>query len=217
MLHIIPVITSMLATITKVAVTIGPTIAKYAPMLLEMAGKYLPQIIKTVETVCTVLNIVSPNERAEDLGAKAMNAEKKPEDFDKINDYIDYLRQDVSVDKTTLSEDPINVTARQVIGSSLMIKAAGEVLGTELTLPFIKTVSQLDLDANVIVEVAKAYSNSALNLNDFDEYITDTLSLDESDKHSNALVYAYQKTDSSMTVEQAEDRVMDLALPTNSL
>ena len=217
MLPIIPAITSMLATITKVATTIGPAIAKYAPMLLEMAGKYLPQIIKTVETVSTVLNIISPNENAEDLGAKAMNAEKKPEDFDKINDYIDYLRQNVSVDKTTLSEDPVDVKARQAIGSSLMIKAVGEVLGTELTLPFIKTVSQLGLDAKVIVEVAKAYSNRELSLDDFEKYIGKTLPIDQLEKHGDTLVSAYQQVDSNMSVDQAEDIVMDLELPKSNL
>jgi hypothetical protein len=216
----LPVITSLpaiFATITKFAVSIGPTIVKYAPMLIEMAGKYLPQIIKTVETVSTVLNIISPNETAEELGAKATTADKKPEDFDKFNDYITYLRQDVKVDKTTLSEEPVDVLARQAIGTSLMIKGVSEALGTELTLPFIKTVSQLGLDANVIIEVAKAYSNSGLNLDDYDKYITKTLPIDQLDKHSDVLVNAYQKSDASLSVEQAEDVVMDLALPKSNL
>ncbi len=37
------------------------------------------------------------------LVQKAMAAEKKPEDFDQINDYIDYLRNDVEIDVENLS------------------------------------------------------------------------------------------------------------------
>ncbi|MBB1365416.1 hypothetical protein H5154_03315 [Pseudoalteromonas sp. SR44-5] len=212
MLPIIATTPSLLTTITNIAATIGPTIVKHAPMLLETAGKHLPQIIKTVETVATILNIISPSERAEDLGAKAMSTDKKPEDFDKFNDYIDYLRDEVKVDKTSLSEEPEDVMARQIIGTSLLLKGTSETLGTELTLPFIKTVSVFGLNASLIVEVVNAYGNSGLNLDDFEHYIAKTLPINQLDKHSDALVIAYQNSDAKLSLEQAEDAVMDLAL-----
>lgn len=216
MLPIFTTIPSILAAITKVAVTIGPVIARYAPMLLDVAAKYLPQVIKTVETVATVLNIISSNESAENLGAKAMIADKKPEDFDEINQYINYLKNDVSVDSSTLSKEGIDVAARQAIGTSILIKGVNENLGVELSIPFIKTVSQLDIDANVIVEIVKSYSTSGLNLEDYVKYVTKTLSVDELDKHGEILVDAYQNADHSLSEEQAEDAVMDLSLPKNS-
>ncbi len=216
MLPIIAIMSSVLATITKVAVTIGPMLVKHAALLLEVGGKYLPQIIKTIETVSTVLNLISPDERAEELGEKAMQADKKPEDFDDINAYINYLRDHVSIDKTTLSNEKIDVMTRQAIGASLLVKGVSETLGTELTLPFIKTVSQLGLDANVIIEVVKAYSTAGLNLDDYENYITEKLPTDQLDKHSDVLITVYQKADPSLSLEQAEDLVMDLALPKSS-
>lgn len=210
-------IPSLLTTIINAALAISPAIAKHAPMLLETAGKHLPQIIKIVETVATVLNVISPNERAEDLGAKAMSTEKKPEDFDKFNDYIDYLLDEVKVDKTLLSAEPEDVMARQVIGTSLLIKGTSETLGTELTLPFIKTISQLELNATMIIEVVRAYKQSGLSLDDFGRYIAKTLPIDHLDKHSDTLVNVYQKFDASLSLEQAEDAVMDLSLEKNSL
>lgn len=213
MLPIIPVATSILATIINMAVTVGPVIAKYAPMLVEVAGKYLPQIIKTIEIISTFLNIISPNESAEELGAKAMSADKKPEDFDEINDYIDYLRKEVIIDTETLSDEKVDVLTRQAIGTSLMIKGVSENLGCELTLPFLKTVSQLGLEANVIISLVKAYSNSGLSLDDVEKYIDNSLPIDQLDKHSDVLVNAYQRADTSLSVEQAEDAVMDLKMP----
>jgi len=216
MLPILTAMSSILVAITKVAITIGPAIAKYAPILLDVAAKYLPQIIKTVEAVCTILNIISPNESAEDLGAKAMCADKKPEDFDKTNEYIHYLKNDVSVDSSTLSTDKVDVIARQVIGTSILIKGVNETLSVEVSLPFIKAVSQLGVDAKVIIEVVKAYSESGLKLEDYAKYVTKTLPIEQLDKHSEVLVNAYQKADSSLSEEQAENSVVDLSLPKNS-
>lgn len=217
MLPIIAAIPAILASITKVAATIGPFLAKNAPLLLDLAGKYLPKIIQTVEAISSILNITSPSESAEELGAKAMIADKKPEDFDKHNDYIDYLRKEVSIDKTELSDEKVDLLTRQAIGTSLMIKGVSETLGTEVTIPFIKTVSQLGLDAKVIIEVVKAYSNSDLTIDDIEKYTSKTLPIDQLDKHGDTLVDAYQKADSSMSVEQAEDAVMDLEIPKDSL
>lgn len=213
MLPIFAAIPSILATITKVAVSMGPFIAKYAPMLVEVAGKYLSQIIKTVEGISSVLNIISPNETAEELGAKAMSADKKPEDFDEINDYINYLRKEVSIDIETLSDKKVDVLTRQAIGTSLMIKGVSENLGCEVPLPFIKTVSQLGLEANVIIALVKTYSKSGLSLDDFEKYIGKTLPIEQLDKHSDVLVRAYQSADTSLSVEQAEDCVIDLDMP----
>jgi len=217
MLPIFTIIPSILTAITKAATVIGPTIAKYAPILLDAVGKYLPKVMKSVETLCTVLDIISPNEKAEDLGAKAMASDKKPEDFDRFNDYIDYLQQAVKVDKSTLSDKPEYVAARQAIGTSVLIKGASETLGTELTLPFLKTVSQLELNATVIIEVVKAYSQSGLKLDDYEKYLSKTLPIIQLDKHSDALVNAYQKSDTSLSLEQAEEAVMNLSLAKNAL
>lgn len=217
MLPLISFIPTVVSIITKVATTIGPMLAKTAPMVLELAGKYLPQVIETVEKLSTVLNILKSSDSAEDLGEKAMVADKKPESFETINAYVDYLDKEVKIDKAILSEEPKDVLTRQAIGVSILIKGVSETLGTELTLPFIKTVSRLDLDANVIIEVAKAYSSHTLNLDDYEKYISKELPIDQLDKHSDALVSAYQKTDSGMSLEQAEEVVMDLELPKNNL
>lgn len=209
----IPSLTSLIAAVTNVAVTVGPILVKNASLLLEVASKSLPQIIRTVEAVSTVLNIVSPNETAEELGAKAMQADKKPEDFDEINAYIDYLREEVKVDKNELSEGVVDVMARQAIGISLLVKGVGEKLDTDISMPFIKTISDSDLDSGLIIEMIKAYSASGLSMDDYVKYLGKSLSIEALDEHSEVLVEAYQKANPTMNVEKAEDIVMGLELP----
>ncbi|WP_332408062.1 hypothetical protein [Vibrio metschnikovii] len=207
---IINTIPTIVAAISKVATTIGPMIAKYAPILLETLGKNLPRAIQTIEGVSLVANILRPNEQVEDLGAKAMAADKAPEDFTRINDYIDYLRNEVEVDSQALSQDPIDSTIRNAIGATIALKGVGEMMGTEISLPFLKTISQLGLEPKLILTIVKAYAQSGLNIDDVELYLNDQLSIAQSQQHSEVLVTAFQVAEPELDRQQAEDAVMNL-------
>ncbi|WP_202598465.1 hypothetical protein [Vibrio sp. V33_P6A3T137] len=207
---IINTIPAIVAAISKVATTIGPMIAKYAPILLETLGKNLPRAIQTIEGVSLVANVLRPNEQVEDLGAKAMAADKAPEDFTRINDYIDYLRNEVEVDSQALSQDPIDSTIRNAIGATIALKGVGEMMGTEISLPFLKTISQLGLEPKLILTIVKAYAQSGLNTDDVELYLNDQLSIAQSQQHSEVLVTAFQVAEPELDRQQAEDAVMNL-------
>ncbi|MUL11058.1 hypothetical protein [Aliivibrio fischeri] len=199
---------SMMAAITKVATTVGPMIAKYAPIVIKTLGENLPKMIQLVEAVSLAANVLKPNDKVEELGAKAMAADRKPEDFEQINDYINYLRNEVEVDEATLSQDPIDKTVRQAIGTSIALKALGNELNTDISLPFLSKVSELGIESKVILEIIKSYAKSGLNPDDVEAYINDELNLDESDKHSDLIAEAYHKAYPSMTTQEIEQAVM---------
>ncbi|MDF2154515.1 hypothetical protein [Vibrio sp. CAU 1672] len=203
-------IPSIISAITKIASSIGPMIAKYAPIVIETIGKNLPKVINTIEAVSLVADVLRPNERAEDLGAKAMAADKKPEDFEKMNEYIDYLRNGVEIDKDKLSDDTVDVMTRQAIGSAIAVKGVSEKIGTDVTLPFLNTVSGLDLDPKVVVAIVKSYAESGLNADDVEKFLGRTLSIEDTYKHGVALKNAFLASDPSIDAEQAEDAVMSL-------
>ena len=210
----IPMLASLIPAaisfVTKVAATIGPLIAKNAPMIISTIGKNLPAVVKTVESIGAVIGTLQPEEKVENLGAKAMSADKKPEDFDRINDYIDYIRNDVEVDQEKLSNDKTDVMARQAVGSAIMIQSFKETLGSDVGLPFIKTVSELGLDPKMAISIAKIYADSGLKADDMEGYISDKLDIEDANKHSEALVKSFQATSPSMAIEEAETAVMDL-------
>ena len=201
-------ILSIISAITKAASTLGPMIVKYAPIVIKTIGENLPKMIQLVEGVSLAANVLKPNDKVEDLGAKAMAADKKPEDFDQINDYIDYLRNEVDVDEVTLSQDPIDKTVRQAIGTSIALKALGNELNTDISLPFLSKVGELGIDSKVILEIIKSYAKSGLTPDDVEAYIDGDLTLDESKKHSSILVDAYHNAYPSRTSQEIEQAVM---------
>ncbi|WP_434139293.1 hypothetical protein [Photobacterium leiognathi] len=203
-------ISSIITAITKIASTVGPMIAKYAPMVIEIVGKNLPKVISTVEAISLAANVLKPNERADELGAKAMAAEKKPEDFDQINDYINYLRNDVEIDVENLSADSVDVITRQAVGVAIATKGIEQALEADVSIPFLNTISNLDIDPKVAIALIKSYEMSGLNADDIQKYLDDSLSIEETHQHSNAFVDAYQTANPSMSVEEVEDAVMEL-------
>lgn len=203
-------IPSIITTIAKIASSIGPMIAKYAPMVIEIVGKNLPKVVNTVEAISLVADVLKPNERADELGAKAMAAEKTPEDFEQINDYIDYLRNDVIIDEENLSTDAVDVITRQAVGVAIAVKGIGQALEADVSIPFLNAISELDIDPTVVVALVKSYESSGLNSDDVQKYLGDSLSIEDTHRHSNVFVNAYQTVNPTMSVEEAEDAVMDL-------
>lgn len=203
-------ISTILSAFTKVATTVGPMLAKYVPVMIEAVGKNLPKIVQTIEAVSQVANILAPNERAVELGAKAIAAEKTPEDFAKINDYIDYLRKEVKVDVENISQDPVDINIRNAIGAAIALKGVSEMLGIDLSLPFLTTVTRLELEPKLIMSVISAYAQCGLKMDEIGDYLDDKLSLEQAQKHSKALVTAYQLADPQITLEKAEDAVINL-------
>ncbi|ENM5785477.1 hypothetical protein QSX70_000917 [Vibrio metoecus] len=214
MLFIPPVIINsipaMITAISKMATTVGPMIAKYAPIVLETLEKNLPRVIQTIEALSLAANVLRPNEQVEELGAKAMAADKTPEDFARINDYIGYLRNEVEVDSQALSQDPLDSTIRHAIGAAIALKGVGEIVGTEISLPFLKTISQLGLEPQLILTIVQAYAQSGLSADEVEQYLNDQLSIAQSQQHSEVLVTAYQIADPQLDRQQAEDAVMNL-------
>ncbi|KAB7695546.1 hypothetical protein [Plesiomonas shigelloides] len=205
-----PLASVIISVFAKVASTVGPMLAKYVPIMLDTLGKNLPKVINTIEAISVASNVLTPRDNANELGAKAIIAEKKPEDFDKINDYINYLRNDITLDTESLSQDPVDCAIRLAVGGTIALKGVNEALDADVSIPFLKSVSTLDLTPNIILSVIKSYQQNSLNLDDLDNYLHDKLSLAQANKHSDALVNAYQIANPNMDLEQAEDAVINL-------
>ncbi|OLQ70159.1 hypothetical protein BIT28_10950 [Photobacterium proteolyticum] len=140
-----------------------------------------------------------------------MLSDKKAEDFDSINEYINHLRNEVTLDKEKFNSlDEKELLARSAIGASITLKGINEKLDTVVTTEFMAEVAKQQLTAEEIIGTIKVYKEKELNISDYELYLNDELSIDESDKHSDALVSAYQKLEPELTFEQIEDKVMGL-------
>lgn len=202
---------SVCSSISSVASSIGSAVSKVAVDIVSLGVDLAVKVGDAIKEVAVSLGILTPDQSLEELGEKAILSDKKPEDFDSINDYIDHLRNDVTLDREAFEKlDDKELLARSSIGAAITLKGINEKLDTVVTPEFMAEVAKQELAAEEVVETIKAYKEKELKTEDYGLYLNDELSIDESDKHSDALVSAYQKLEPELTLEQIEDKVMDL-------
>lgn len=130
-------------------------------LLAPIAGLSLPGIVLAITAVCKVISAVvealgmkDKEETIEEMGMKAEIADKKPEDFDSTQAYIEYLRKEIKIDKEKVEklsdEDKVKYGT---IGSALYIKGMEEKYDMKMSPEFWTTISKMDMKG----EEVKAY------------------------------------------------------------
>jgi hypothetical protein len=200
------------SAISSVVSSIGRGIANVATTITSLGVELAAKVSDAIKAVGISLGIIKPEDTMEELGERAILSDKKPKDFDSINDYIDHLKNNVPFDKEKFTNlDEKELLARSSIGASITLKGINEKLNATVTPEFMATVASQELEANEIIETIKIYKEKELKLEDYDLYLNDELTLDETDKHSDALVEAYRKLEPELSLEQIEDKVMGLS------
>lgn len=206
------VVSSACSVISSVASSIGNNVVKSATSIASLGVSLAAKVTDAIRSVGVSLGIIRPEDSLAELGEKAILSEKKPEDFDSINEYIDHLNNNVPFDKDKFDRlDDKELLARSSIGASITLKGINEKLDTVVTPEFMATVASQELETKEIVSTIKAYKENDLKLEDYDLYLNDELTLDETTKHSSALVEAYQKLEPELSIEEIENKVMGLS------
>ena len=105
----------VIAALPKIGAAIANFVAKIPPPVLE-------KIISTTIDIVGDLakRLLGCSDSPAELGDKALNAEKKPEDFETTSDYIKYLEKDIKLDREAFQ----NLTPEE--------KRTRELTGTEI-------------------------------------------------------------------------------------
>lgn len=100
-------------------------------------------VVGLISLVSTVLGLTKKDEKQEELGAKAMLSDKKPEDFDSYQAYIDHI-SDIKLTpemKVRLKTDEGFKTQCTSIGASMQWYGLNEKMGINMDIPsFVKLV-----------------------------------------------------------------------------
>lgn len=114
-------------------------------------GSLAPAIVPWIAVAVKVISFLAElfaekprEEKPEELGMKAEQADKKPEDFDSINEYIEYLRQEIKVDAAKLENLSEEERMKyQAVGLGLYVKNIEEKQDMKLDPTFLKVVPEM--------------------------------------------------------------------------
>lgn len=145
--------------ITKLA----PEMKNFAERLYTLSEKYpsLEQwaeiIKKSAEILTDVLFVLGINcDQADELGWKAEKAEKNMSDFESVEAYINFLHDEVEIDKekfASLSDEA--KMAYCTIGLAIEADAVNEKIGVNISPEFVTLLSKIKSLGKIVVETAE--------------------------------------------------------------
>lgn len=129
-------------------------------LFLQIAKELLPLVID----VCKIIMNRPENENAELIGLKAEKALEdgiKPDDFDSIGEYLDYLNEKIEIDKAKMDGlNELDHYKYQAIGSGLYLVGVNQKLNITLTPTFWQCIATLGLEVNDAVNVVQGLSKA---------------------------------------------------------
>lgn len=174
--------------VSVVAPVIGPALSTAAtfiatklPAILQVAATFVSAISTIVTSVGEMLKIVPPGEQPAELGAKTMQENVRPKrEGELTQEYLDYLRS-VPLDKEKfdkMSEE--EKLGCEVVGDVMLADSIRENTGVELPGDFLMAIPKVNLEAQIVYNLIKTFSNSGINsMGKFNDYLAGDISNEE--------------------------------------
>ena len=170
-------IDSIISVAKPIIETVAPKMQEsmkcFADRMIELSEKYpsmvefAQMIKKAVDIMGDVLNIFGINaDHADIMGAKIAQADKVIDEFDSIEAYIDYLRNEIELEKEKF--DALSTEERivgSIIGLAVEVGVIGEKLGLEISADIVEIVAKIAEIGKLAVEAKEVVSLIA-NLKD---------------------------------------------------
>lgn len=138
------VCSAVCSAVSSVCSSIGGAIMGGIGSLAPVISPWLSVTVAVISVLAEIFTEKPKEEKPEELGMKAEQADKKPEDFDSINDYIEYLRQEIKVDAAKLENLSEEERMKyQAVGLGLYVKNIEEKQGMKLDPAFLKVVPEM--------------------------------------------------------------------------
>ncbi len=205
------VVSKAVSVVSSAIKTVGSVVVEGAKKFLEIGIDKLKTVVTILETIAKALGIIAPNEDAEELGDKAMRADKKPEDFDSINEYIEYLRNEIKSSREEIEALSLEERlARRSVGASLLSKAIAEKKSLEIPAEFWKESVRVGLNAKEIDEFLTKFQKAGIAPSDFVKYLKKELEVNEEEKMDSTLIQAYKELEPNLSEKEIEEKVVRL-------
>lgn len=130
-------------------------------------------VAKVVSWIAEKLGLTTEDEQPEELGVKAEQADKKPEDFDSIEEYIKYLREEVEIDKEKMEKLSQEERAKYAaVGSAILVQGIEEKYKMQLPAEFWCTVVDRKMDEEQIKCLIDTFKEKGVtDMKDLDDYL----------------------------------------------
>lgn len=178
-------------------------------------GFGLPELLTLIQCIAEVAKILGVNEgqdSPQELGMKAEIADKKPEDFDSIEQYIKYLNEEVELEKDSVEklekEDKVKYG---LLGTALNIKAIEEKYDITLSPEFICDVSKMKLSGEEVSQFIRTFKENGINkMQDMTDYLKGNPIETEKSEVSDSIKEAISELNPKLNKQEVEVKLFEM-------
>lgn len=202
------VISSAISVVSSVLGSMAGSIGGVAGNFLKVAAPHLGTILQVVSVIAQLIGVLKSDDNIDELGAKAMNSNKKPEDFASNAEYIDYLRNEVVLDKEKFDKaSDVEKVARTAVGVSVVSKGIEEKKGFDIPIEVWVSMAKLGLEdkEKEIDKILETFKDGKLG--DFSKYVDGKLDTNKEIEVGDTLVTMYKELEPNTSIEDIEKRV----------
>ncbi len=198
------------SVVSSAVSNIGRALVSGAVKLLEISGKSFDLVCEVIKRIGVALGVIEDDEDIDELGAKAMEADKKPEDFEYVSDYIQYLKDEVQLDREKFEKaNEKDKAARKAVGATIVAKGIEEKKDTNIPMDFWVEAARHKMKANEIDKVIEMFKEEKME-NNFGDYLKGNLDYKTETKTGNMLVKMYKDLEPNLSIEEIEEKIMSM-------
>ncbi len=181
----------------------------------------LPEVLLVINTVCAIVNAVAEalgikkeEETPEEIGMKAEKADKKPEDFDSVNEYIDYLRNEVEIDKEKLNNLSDEEKAKySATGMGVYIEGIKEKYNIEIPDSFWRTAADRNMTGDEVKGCLDTFEGKNISVENMEKYLENKPVEGKTDyaEVSDCIMSGLKEANPEMSEEQIAERLVSLS------
>lgn len=188
------------------------SLVSVASNFLKVASPYLGIIGNIISIVGNLLGVKKEDESLEEIGAKAMKSDKKPENFDSYNDYIKHLRENIKLDKEEMENASKELKlARTAVGATVVSKGIEEKKEMEISVDTWVAMAKAGLDGKIdVVNLILDTFKDKNEQKDFANYVDGKAGFKEEKIVTDKLTDIYKSLEPNASDIDIEKKVMDM-------
>ena len=153
-----------LSTLVRAGGALLGGIAKVATAIVGLQIKILTAGMRIISSFAELFCGKPKEETPEELGEKALQSDKKPEDFASTEEYIKHLRNDIQLDREKMAKlTPDERLERQALGTSIYMKQIEDQFETKLPPRFFETIGKLEMSAPELKTYMDSFKSNGLS------------------------------------------------------
>lgn len=166
-------LSSVCSAVGSLCSGIGGAVMRGVSALAPTLAPHILVFVAVISILAELFTDKPKEEKPEEIAMKAEQADKKPEDFDSISDYLEYLRNEVKLDPAKLEKlTPEERQKYQLVGLGLYIKDIEEKSGLKLDPDFVKAIPKLKDQGYEAADIANLMQSMKNNgVTDMKQYV----------------------------------------------